>query len=103
MRMPIAKLLCATFLLLVFTGCNDNDDSTSPTKGFLPNVTNYPIVTTNQTSFYNNNSTISEPAEAEAFYGQDAHYTHNETKYVDHRDGTVSDMITGLMWETSFS
>lgn len=59
----------------------------------------YPIVDTNVSEFYSNNKTISEPSEGDAFYGQDATYTGNKTSYTDNGDGTITDNVTGLMWE----
>ena len=39
------------------------------------------------------------PEEGEDFYGQDAHYTINPPDLADNGDGTVTDKLTGLMWE----
>ena len=63
---------------------------------------NYKIVDTNQTTFYNNSSAISTPAPGEAFYGQDAQYAGYQPSYTDNGDGTVTDNVTGLMWQQSF-
>jgi len=62
---------------------------------------NYPIVDTGQKEFYNESSTITEPGKGAAFYGQDAMYNENEPEYIDNGDGTVSDLLTGLMWSRS--
>jgi len=59
----------------------------------------YPVVDTKQVTFYNNFVEINEPAAGEAFYGQDAQYTGNAPSYEDNGDGTVSDLVTGLMWQ----
>jgi len=69
--------------------------------GNLPDISGYPIVGTNQTTFYNTSNPISAPAEGEAFYGQDAQYPKNTPSYTDNGDGTVTDNVTGLMWEQS--
>lgn len=60
---------------------------------------NYPIVDTGQTDCYNNSQKIECPKPGEEFYGQDACITGNQPKYKDNGDGTVTDLITGLMWE----
>jgi hypothetical protein len=39
------------------------------------------------------------PEEGEDFYGQDAHYTINPPDLTDNNDGTVTDNLTGLLWE----
>jgi hypothetical protein len=67
----------------------------------LPDITGYPIVGTNQTTFFDNTTTISEPAPGDDFYGQNANYPGNTPQYVDNGDGTVTDMVTGLMWQQS--
>lgn len=59
----------------------------------------YPIVDTGVTEFYSNNDVISEPSIGDEFYGQDATYTGNKPSYTDNDDGTITDNVTGLMWE----
>jgi hypothetical protein len=61
----------------------------------------YPIVDTDQELFYDTINEIPEPAVGATFYGQDAHYTGNEPDYQDNGDGTITDLITGLMWQKS--
>lgn len=62
---------------------------------------NYPIVGTNQSKAYNNSNEITIPSSGEAFYGQNANYPGLAPSYTDHGDGTISDNITGLMWQKS--
>lgn len=90
-------------LLISFSACEKdtiteeldiNDDN-------LPNISGYPIVETNQSSFYGNRTEITAPGSGEAFYGQDAHYSGNQPSYTDNGDGTVTDNVTGLMWSQS--
>ncbi len=57
-----------------------------------------PIVDTGQKQCYDNSTTISCPKEGEPFYGQDGNYIGNLQVYRDNGDGTVTDMVTGLMW-----
>ncbi|PNW29714.1 Lcl C-terminal domain-containing protein [Formosa algae] len=59
----------------------------------------YPIVDTGVTVFYSNNAVISVPNSGDEFYGQDATYTGNQPSYTDNGDGTITDNVTGLMWE----
>jgi hypothetical protein len=59
----------------------------------------YVVVDTGQTTCYDNASGIICPGEGEAFYGQDAQYAGNQPSYTDNGDGTVTDLITGLMWQ----
>jgi len=62
---------------------------------------NYPIVDTDQQLFYDTLNEITAPAPGDVFYGQDANYTGNQPSYQDNGDGTVSDLVTGLMWSKS--
>lgn len=61
----------------------------------------YKIVDTGQIKFYNNSLEINTPALGAAFYGQDAQYHGNQPSYTDNGDGTITDNVTGLMWQKS--
>lgn len=53
---------------------------------------------TGQMKAYDNSREIALPAPGQQFFGQDANYTGNFPAYRDNGDGTVSDLVTGLMW-----
>lgn len=90
------KLIYPLLLLIITLSCSqENIDIITETDS----ITGYDIVDTNVTEFYNNNSIITEPSIGEAFYGQDASYITNTPSYTDNGDGTITDDITGLMWE----
>jgi len=59
----------------------------------------YKIVDTDVIDHYNNNSVISAPTTTQPFYGQDACYNGHQPSYTNNGDGTVTDNVTGLMWE----
>ncbi|UMB54830.1 DUF1566 domain-containing protein [Lutibacter sp. A64] len=59
----------------------------------------YPIVDTGVKSYYSDLETISEPSIDDDFYGQDANYNGNQPSYTDNKNGTVTDNVTGLMWQ----
>ena len=59
----------------------------------------YPIVDTGQTATFDNSGTSRSTA---AFPGQDADYVGNQPSYRDNGDGTVTDLVTGLMWEKGY-
>lgn len=61
----------------------------------------YPIVDTGQVRCYDDNKEIKCPKKNEAYYGQDAQYEGNLPQYKDNKDGTVTDLMTGLMWQRS--
>jgi len=54
---------------------------------------------TGQTTCYDNTASISCPSPGQAFYGQDGNYTNNPPSYTDNGNGTVTDNVTGLMWQ----
>jgi hypothetical protein len=60
----------------------------------------YTIVDTDQARCYNNNTAIEAPKAGAAFFGQDAQYKGNQPAYKDNGDGTVTDLNTGLMWQS---
>lgn len=62
----------------------------------------YPIVETAQSQCYDSTDAITCPDSGQAFYGQDASYQGNVQMYNDNGDGTVTDMVTGLMWQQDF-
>ncbi len=59
----------------------------------------YPIVDTGQTQCYSNTGAMTSPAEGAAFHGQDAQYDGMQPAYQNNGDGTITDLITGLMWQ----
>jgi len=59
----------------------------------------YPIVDTGQDRCYDAQVEIAYPAPDGAFAGQDAQYAGNAPSYVDNGDGTVTDRVTGLIWQ----
>jgi hypothetical protein len=71
-----------------------------PTEN-LPDIIAYPIVGTNQTTFYVNQNEKKESAPNQAFFGQNANYPGTAPKYQDNEDGTINDLVTGLMWSKS--
>ncbi|GEM_PF-1785306 len=55
---------------------------------------------TGQDKCYGANSTeIACPEQGAAFSGQDAKYVGNAPSYTDNQDGTITDNVTGLMWQ----
>ena len=62
----------------------------------------YPIVDTMQDTCYGTDGTaIDCPIVNDPLYGQDAQYLQTAMSYTDNADGTVSDNITGLIWQQS--
>ncbi len=63
----------------------------------------YEIVDTGQNKFFDNTKEVAKPRPGQPFYGQDAHFTRNEPQYTDNGDGSVTDHVTGLVWQASYS
>ncbi len=84
----------------ILSGCAKDPVTLDPGHQ-LPEFDDYPIVSTGQMTYYNNLSEIAAPLAGDDFYGQDAQYPGNNPQYVDNDDGTVTDMVTGLMWQKS--
>jgi len=58
----------------------------------------YTIVETGQNGCFGNRSQIECSKPGNRFNGQDSQYKGEEARYRDNDDGTVSDLVTGLMW-----
>ncbi|MDA3961776.1 MAG: DUF1566 domain-containing protein [Planctomycetota bacterium] len=59
----------------------------------------YPIVDTGQSAAYGTGAASVAPEPGSRFDGQDAQYRAHPQSYRDNDDGTVTDMVTGLMWQ----
>ncbi len=59
------------------------------------------VVDTGQTACYDAVAEIHCPAAGAPFFGQDAQHQGRSARYRDNGDGTVSDLVTGLMWQQS--
>lgn len=65
-----------------------------------PGDNSYRVTDTGQVSCYDGDGAeIACPLPGNAFYGQDAQFTGNPFNYTDNGDGTVTDHVTGLMWQ----
>lgn len=71
-----------------------------PVASTAPKTSNrYAIVDTGQRIAYDNDEVISLPASGEEFFGQDASFIINAPSYTDNHNGTITDNVTGLMWQ----
>ena len=94
----LSVILVGLFLLnLVFAGCSKKDSTGSVDN--LPNITGYPIVGSNQTMSYDTSRIIGTPVPGQAYYGQNSNYPGHVPSYTSNGDGTVTDNVTGLMWQ----
>ena len=94
------KFLSAVFSVFIFSataiaGCAGDETATPSVTGLTPD--------TGQTSCYNNTTApIGCPSPGAAFYGQDANYSINSMSYTNNGDGSITDSVTGLMWEQGY-
>ncbi len=98
------KSISALVFAVLWISCSDDpSDIISMNTGNDGTLTlTYPIVDTNQDSYFNNEQVIPEPGPGEKFYGQDSQYSGNQPSYTDNGDRTITDNVTGLMWEVGF-
>ena len=99
-------LLIVVFSITIFAcgggGAIDVSDNTYASEESQEGTTlnnTYKIVDTNVEDCYDNNSVINCPSAGEHFYGQDATYVGNMPSYTDNGDGTITDNVSGLMWQ----
>ena len=88
-------LIIGVAFLLPNSSCKEKTEITPEVTA----QTSYAIVDTDVSSFYNNTALISNPKTGEAYYGQDASYQGNQPSYTDNGNGTITDNVTGLMWQ----
>jgi hypothetical protein len=63
----------------------------------------YSIVDTNQHHVFSTNGQLkSAPSSNSTYFGQDGQYSSNPPRYKNNGDGTITDLVTGLMWEKQF-
>ena len=84
---------------LMLAGCDSDDDTTT-------SVT-YPVTDTGQTTCYSTEITAGEtgaidcPESGAALYGQDGQFSNYPMDLTKNDDGTTTDNVTGLMWQTA--
>ncbi len=59
----------------------------------------YPIVDSGQQEDYDAGGAVISPQAGDALYGQDGDYAGNQPGFQDNGNGTVTDLVTGLMWQ----
>lgn len=77
------------FLAVIFCGCTF----------YIFNSFAYTVPGTGITKCYNNSQEISCPSVGQSFYGQDGNFQANQMSYIDNGNGTVTDLVTGLLWQ----
>lgn len=77
------------------------DQTTAVTGTYSENsqTLTFPVVDTAQHDCSSDTAAITCPSSGEAFYGQDAQHDGYQHAFQDNGDGTISDLVTGLMWQ----
>ncbi|MBT8318479.1 MAG: DUF1566 domain-containing protein [Lutibacter sp.] len=95
----VSYLILSILLLVSCSTTNDEILDETIIPDIITTEYNYPIVDTGVTNFYDNTTIITSPTQGSSFFGQDANYSGNQPSYTDNNDGTITDNVTGLMWE----
>ncbi len=66
------------------------------------NGISYKIVDTSQAKCFDNEREIHTPKQGDSFYGQDAQHKGRSASYTANGDGTVTDNVTGLVWQQGY-
>lgn len=91
----------SVYITTVSVNTNSMTDS-SDNESISQDLT-YKIVDTGVTDFFTDSKKVSSLSSTSSFYGQDANYDGNQASYNDNNDGTVSDLVTGLMWQQTMN
>ncbi len=93
-------IILAFFVFSFLWACSQEEVKQDEKTDEIVNLT-YKIVDSGINTYFSNIAKIAEPKSGEAFYGQDASYTGNKPSYTSNGDGTITDNVTGLIWEQS--
>lgn len=94
-------LACCIYFLFFNNGTKEKVSTISTTTQSQQTASkgSYTVVDTMQDVCSNDTSKITCPDDNGAFYGQDAQYQGNQAIYTDNGNGTITDNVTGLMWQ----
>ena len=96
LNIVLAMALIALVTVMACGDDDDDDDSADDDDDSGATDLDYPIVDTSQSTCYDTGSAQSCGS---GFAGQDAQYDGYGPAFQDNGDGTVTDKITGLMWQ----
>lgn len=104
LRRSVPLIASLSLLAVVVTGCSttpSTDSSTSSPSATDSTDASYAVTATGQTACYDTDGAeMTCAAEGEALYGQDADFVDGAAmSFTDNSDGTVTDNVTGLLWQ----
>ncbi len=99
--LAISLLLPTLGIGFSLSSCEDSDASATDSEDEIV-VNNYLLTATGQTTLYDNDgAVVSSLSVDNALYGQDANTLKGAAMaYRDNGDGTITDLNTGLMWQS---
>lgn len=97
----IAKLVSLIAIISLGTVSCKKSSSSDSNEVLETTTKEYWIVGTGQTNSYNNSGIITLPSTNQSFFGQNSNHPGITPSYTNNGDGTITDNITGLMWEKS--
>ncbi|MBF4691978.1 DUF1566 domain-containing protein [Fusibacter sp. Q10-2] len=94
----------ANYIASIYTDTipNTNTNPSTSTNTVSTDLT-YKIVDTGENTLYSDKAILNQVNVGDAFYGQDGNYEGNQPSYTDNHDGTVTDLVTGLMWQQTMA
>ena len=87
-------------LALIFGGCQESRVDSESDTGISGG---YKIRHTGVAAYYDTSSVIAKPEIKSVFAVQDATFFSASDNFVDHGDGTITDLVTGLMWSKNLT
>ncbi len=87
------SLVAIGICISLFAGCS------CPLSAAEKTSYSYPIVHTALTTLFTDQEIVSSIEEGDAFFGQDGNVLNNYPSYTNNNDGTITDNITGLVWQ----
>ncbi|MGD8950384.1 MAG: DUF1566 domain-containing protein, partial [Desulfobacterales bacterium] len=101
----LTKTMLFLLTVVILAGCNEASSDSSNSRDSDVNYSNasgHAVVDTGQIICYDDlDELVTCPAAGEPFYGQDYQHGGLQPSYADNGDGTVTDNVTGLMWQQS--
>jgi hypothetical protein len=94
-------LFLMALVMVSFVSCEESDTDLDDQETDDLVVNNYVLAVSGQTDAYDlDGEVVTGLSEGDDLYGQDANYLKGKTMtYTDNGDGTVTDNVTGLMWQ----
>lgn len=98
-KKTLSVIAACTFIVSTFIAAIHQTSASANTLFDDNFAYTYPIVDTGQEYCYDSSTSIPCPEEGQSYFGQDGQVIGSQARYQDNGDGTVTDLVTGLMWQ----